>query len=184
MLPEAEAGRESMTRFLFGNLLWRTIEREAKSAHRTKAAIAYVTRNLPLRFKAGDVLIVDSTFLKRIRRIPVTTHLSGAKSIVRSLPKGYRRRLTWLIGVHDIEEPTDPAELRRIEKGTDKAERRVSDERSDTAWISMPRRGSWTSKAKDGDSVVLIDRGSESSNPERVIRHTAILLVQKEPNCT
>ena len=48
----------------------------------------------------------------------------------------------------------------------------------------MPRRGSWTIKAKDGDSVVLIDRGSQSSNPERVFRHTAILLVQKEPNCT
>src|SRR5450759_87169 len=50
-----------MTRFLFGDLLWRTIERRAKTARRTKAAIAYVTRTRPLNFKAGDLLVVDAT---------------------------------------------------------------------------------------------------------------------------
>src|ERR1035441_6193894 len=33
-------------------------------------------------------------------------------------------------------------------------------------------------------TLILIDRGKESSSPERVYRHTPILVVQKEPNCT
>jgi PLD-like domain len=262
-----------MTRFLFGALLWDTIERHAKSAHRRKAAIAYVTKAQPIGFKSGDLLIVDATdkavgsgqtsaavlaglhrkgvrlychvglhakfliidsvlfassanlsasstddlleagiqtdspnsiseaaalldrlvrsstpiddkFLKRIKLIPVTRHFSAGKSAVRAVSKRQRPPLTWLIGVHDIEEATDTAELKRIEKGKEKAEQRVSDERSDVGWIRMPRSARVRSVARDGDNVILIDRGSPDSDPERVFRHTAILEVQKEPNCT
>lgn len=258
-----------MTRFLFGGLLWSAIEREAESARRTKAAIAYVTKELPLRFKAGDVLITDATdgaiasgrtsasvlgrlhrkkvlmyshpglhaklvifdsmlfassanlsdsstdglleagiqtdspnsvseaaalverlisnsdlinsaFIKRIKRIPVKQGFKGSTSSIAKLSKR-RRPLTWLIGVHDIEQPSDPAEIRRVEKGTAKAETRVSDNRSGTAWIRMPTR--FGERIRDGDSLVLIDREQESSNPQRVFRHTAILLVQQEPKC-
>ena len=50
-----------MTRFLFGDLLWKEIAKRAKKAHRTKAAIAYVTRASPLAFKNGDILVVDAS---------------------------------------------------------------------------------------------------------------------------
>lgn len=50
-----------MTRFLYGKLLWNAIAVRSEKAHRTKAAIAYVTRSQPLSFKAGDVLIVDAS---------------------------------------------------------------------------------------------------------------------------
>jgi hypothetical protein len=263
-----------MTRFLFGDLLWNTIERHAKSAHRTKAAIAYVTRDLPLKFKKGDLLIVDATdgaiasgrtsasvlgalsrkgvrlyshaalhakfvtldsvlftssanlsassvndlleagiqtdspnsvseaaallerlirssllvgpaFLSRIKRIPVLRHFSGgAKSKIRSVSGRHRPPVTWLIGVHDIEETSDPAELKRIERGTKKAKKRITDERSDVAWIQMPRRARVRREARGGDNLILIDRGSPSDNPQRVFRHTPILEVQADPNCT
>jgi hypothetical protein len=50
-----------MTRFLFGDLLWKEIRKLAKTAHRTKAAIAYVTKSSPLAFKSGDVLVLDAS---------------------------------------------------------------------------------------------------------------------------
>jgi len=50
-----------MTGFLCGDRLWKAISNRARSAHRTKAAIAYLTRSLPLRLKREDVLIVDAT---------------------------------------------------------------------------------------------------------------------------
>jgi hypothetical protein len=50
-----------MTRFLFGDLLWKAIAKCVQRSHRTKAAIAYVTRSLPLSFRADDVLVVDAT---------------------------------------------------------------------------------------------------------------------------
>ena len=50
-----------MTRFLFGDLLWKEIARKAKKARRTKAAIAYVTKASPLALKKGDVLVVDAS---------------------------------------------------------------------------------------------------------------------------
>jgi phosphatidylserine/phosphatidylglycerophosphate/cardiolipin synthase-like enzyme len=198
-----------MTRFLFGDLLWRAIERRAKAARRTKAAIAYVTRIHPLAFRAGDLLVVDATdgaiacgrtsaavlsklhrkgvqiynhkglhakciildsvlftssanlstssidalleagietdspnsvseaagmverlrksstaidsaFIKRIKRIKVDPHFGGERSIARTVSTRYRPALTWLLGVHDIEEPTDPVEINRINKGTGK----------------------------------------------------------------
>lgn len=262
-----------MTRFLFGDLLWRAIERRAKTARRTKAAIAYVTRTHPLTFRSGDLLVVDATdgaiacgrtsaavlsklhrigvqlyshdglhakciildsvlftssanlssssidalfeagietdspnsvseavgmierlvktsteidsaFIKRIKRIKVDPHFGGEKSIARTVSRRHRPALTWLIGVHDVEEPTDPVEINRINRGTETAEQRISHEKSGTGWIRLPHTAKLRSKARQGDNLILIDRGKESSNPERVYRHSPILVVQKEPTCT
>jgi hypothetical protein len=61
-LRSDDGGDEALGRDSFlVNFLWKFIEREAKSARRTKAVIAYVTKELSLRFKAGDVLIADAT---------------------------------------------------------------------------------------------------------------------------
>lgn len=49
-----------MTRFI-SNDLWKVVARQTKSAGRRRAAIAYVTRDLPLRLRDSDVLITDAT---------------------------------------------------------------------------------------------------------------------------
>jgi phosphatidylserine/phosphatidylglycerophosphate/cardiolipin synthase-like enzyme len=189
-----------MTRFLFGDLLWKAIASRAKKAHRKKAAIAYVTKEGPLSFKPGDVLIVDASdkaisfgetsaavmgtllkrgvrlyshiglhskivivdsvlfassanlsesslsrlfeagietdnpnavsgavgmverlcaksvpidakFVARISKIVVVKGSGATKSSVRTTPRGHREPVTWLMGIHDIEEPKDPDEL-------------------------------------------------------------------------
>lgn len=259
-----------MTRFIYGRLLWDAIGRAAKSAGRTKAAIAYVTKESPLRFKAGDVLITDATdgaiasgrtsasilarlhkkkvllyshsglhakfviadsvlfassanlsdsstdrlleagiqtdspnavseaaalverlirasdfidnrFITHIRRIRVQAAFNGSTSSLAKVSKR-RRPVTWMIGVHDIEEPNDPEELRRVERGTAKAAKRVLNHHSGTAWIRMPR--SFKEKVQEGDSLIVIDRAGVNSNPKHVFRHTSVLVVQNEPNCT
>src|SRR2546429_6843217 len=50
-----------MTRFLYGDILWKAISSRAKSAQRRKAAIAYFSQCTPLALKKGDVLIVDAS---------------------------------------------------------------------------------------------------------------------------
>jgi hypothetical protein len=261
-----------MTRFLFGDLLWPTIEGQAKKAQSTRAAIAYVTRVPPLRFRSGDLLIVDATddaiasgrtaamvlsklnrmgvrlfshaglhakcvvvdsvlftssanlssksvddlleagiqtdspnsvseavallerltkrstkidnaFIDRIKRIKVKRSPGGERSTARKVSKDQRQAVTWLVGVHDIDEPTDPDELKRIEEGRALAEKRRSNDRSKTAWIRMPRNGLLAKGGREGDSLILIDRSSLKANPERVYRNTTILNVQPEPDC-
>ena len=50
-----------MTRFLFGERLWKEITARTRTAFRTRAAIAYVTKPALLPLKSGDVLVVDAT---------------------------------------------------------------------------------------------------------------------------
>ena len=50
-----------MTRFLYGGPLWGAITDCVKKAHRTKAAIAYVTKSVSLPLKPGDILVVDAS---------------------------------------------------------------------------------------------------------------------------
>src|SRR5690349_17850790 len=50
-----------MTRFLYGDVLWKTIKGRCKKAKRTKAAVAYVTKPTALSLKAGDILVVDAS---------------------------------------------------------------------------------------------------------------------------
>jgi hypothetical protein len=261
-----------MTRFLYGDLLWKTIATRSKHANRTKAAIAYVTTLSTLSLKAGDLLIVDATdgaigsgqtsarvlgtlfkegvqifshsglhakvviadavlfassanlstssvtrlleagietdnpntvsaamgmieklvetsvridseFIARIKKIEVKKHFGGAKSKAKATAKGHRDPVTWLLGIHSVDEPKNPAELSRIEHGAAKAEKFISNPRSSTSWIRYGRTGRMK-EARRGDNIVMIYRESEASPPQRVYRHAPVLLVQEEPNCT
>lgn len=49
-----------MTRFV-ANDIWKVVEKKAKNPGRRRAAIAYVTRDLPLNLHNGDVLITDAS---------------------------------------------------------------------------------------------------------------------------
>jgi hypothetical protein len=261
-----------MTRFLFGDLLWKEIAKRAKNAHRTKAAIAYVTKASPLALKQGDVLVVDASdgaiasgqtsaavlfslrkkgvslfshdglhakvviadsvlfsssaylsdssfsklfeagietdnpnsvsgavgmveklmvtsptidlaFISRIRKIKVEKHFGGGKSKARRTERGHRDPATWLLGIHAIDYPENPEELRRIERGTAKAEEFISNPKSSTSWIRYGRK-SRVKEARRGDSIVVIHRETDSANPERVYHHATVLRVQEEQNCT
>jgi hypothetical protein len=260
-----------MNRFLFGDLLWKEIAKEAKKAQRTKAAIAYVTKASPLALKKGDVLVVDgsdgaiasgqtsaavlsvllkkgvslyshnglhakvvivdsvlfsssanlsessisrlleagietdnpnavsgavgmveelietsvsigSAFIARIKKIDVKKHFGGGKSKARVTAKGHRDPVTWLLGVHAIDEPTNPEELRRIERGTAKAEEFMSNPKSTASWVRYGRNAR-IRNARRGDNIVMIHRDTDSANPKRVYGHAPVLLVHEEPNC-
>jgi PLD-like domain len=261
-----------MTRFLFGDLLWKEIAKRAKQAHRTKAAIAYVTKASPLAFKSGDVLIVDASdgaiasgqtsaavlssllkkgvslyshdalhakvviadsvlfsssanlsdssisrlleagietdnpnavsgavgmieklietsamidpeFIARIKQIEVKQHFGGKRSKAQATAKGHRDPVTWLLGVHTVDDPKSPDELRRLELGLTKAEEFISNPKSSTSWIRYGRKDR-VKEARRGDNIVVIHRETDSGNPQRVYHHAPVLLVQEEPNCT
>ena len=260
-----------MTRFLFGDLLWKEIAKRAKKAHRTKAAIAYVTKSSPLALKAGDLLVVDASdgaiasgqtsagvlssilkkgvlvyshnglhakviiadsvlfsssanlsessisklleagietdnpntvsgavgmieklietsatidrvFIARIRKIEVKKHFGGSKSKARATAKGHRDAVSWLLGVHTVEDPKNPEELRRIERGTAKAEEFKSNPKSSTSWIRYGLKARIRA-ARRGDNIVVIHRETDSASPQRVYHHAPVLLVQEEPTC-
>jgi hypothetical protein len=261
-----------MTRFLFGDFLWKEIAKQARRARRTKAAIAYVTKPSPLALKNGDILVVDASdgaiasgqtsaavlssllkkgvllhshnglhakvviadsvlfsssanlsdssisklleagietdnpntvsgavgmieklietstaidlaFIARIKKIEVKKHFGGGKSKAKATSKSHRDPVTWLLGVHAIDDPTNPEEQRRIERGLTRAEEFVSNPKSSTSWIRYGRKD----RAKDarrGDNIVVIHRKSDSANPQRVYHHAPVLWVQEEPKCT
>jgi phosphatidylserine/phosphatidylglycerophosphate/cardiolipin synthase-like enzyme len=246
-----------VTRFLFGDLLWKEIAKRAKNAHRTKAAIAYVTKASPLALKRGDVLVVDASdgaiasgqtsaavlfslrkkgislfshdglhakvviadsvlfsssanlsdssfsklfeagietdnpnsvsgavgmveklmvtsptidlaFIVRIKKINVTKHFAGGNSKARTTEKGYRDAVTWLLGVHAIDDPKNPEEPRRIERGLAKAEEFISNPKSSTSWIRYGRQDR-VNEARRGDSIAVIHRDMDTAYPQRSI---------------
>jgi len=260
-----------LTRFLFGDLLWKEIAKQAKKAHRTKAAIAYVTKASPLALKNGDVFVVDasdgaiasgqtsaavlSSFLKkgvslyshdglhakaivadsvlfsssanlsdssisrlleagietdnpntvsgavgmieklietsatidpvfiaRIKKTEVKRHFGGGRSKARATANSHRDPVTWLLGVHAVDDPKNPEEQRGIERGLAKAEEFISNPKSSTSWIRYGRKDR-VKDARRGDNIVVIHRTSDSANPQRVYQHAPVLLVQEEPNC-
>ena len=260
-----------MTRFLFGDLLWKQIAKRAKKARRKKAAIAYVTKASPLALKRGDVLVVDASdgaiasgqtsaavlssllkkgvslyshnglhakvviadsvlfsssanlsessvsklleagietdnpntvsgavgmieklietstmiapaFIARIMQIEVKKHFGGSKSKAVATAKGHRDPVTWLLGVHTVDDPKNPEELHRIERGTAKAEEFISNPKSSTSWIRYGRKAR-VKEARRGDNIVVIHRETDEANPQRVYHHAPVLLVQEEPNC-
>ena len=261
-----------MTRFLFGDLLWKEIARKSSKARRTKAAIAYVTKASPPAFKIGDVLVVDASdgaiecgqtsaavlssllkkgvslyshdglhakvviadsvlfsssanlsessisklleagietdnpntvsgavgmieklmemsasidpaFIARIKKIEVKKHFGGDRSKAIATAKNHRDPVTWLLGVHTIDNPTNPEELSRIERGEAEAEKFISNPRSSTSWIRYGRKDR-VREARRGDNIVQIHRNSDKADPQLVYRHAPVLLVQEEPTCT
>jgi phosphatidylserine/phosphatidylglycerophosphate/cardiolipin synthase-like enzyme len=78
---------------------------------------------------------IDPAFIARIRKIKVTRHFGGGKSEARGTSRGHRDSVTWLLGIHTIDDPKDQNELRRIEAGMEKAEAFVSSPESSVAWI-------------------------------------------------
>lgn len=261
-----------MTRFLYGELLWKTITARAKKAKRTKAAIAYVTRLEELYFKSGDVLVVDATdgaiasgqtsaavlakllkkgvrlfshaglhakivlvdsvlfassanlsessvnklfeagletdhpnavsgaaglieslipksapiaakFIIRIKKIDVTRrHFVGKKSNARTAPKHHREPVTWLWGMHPNDDPKDPEELKRSQAALEQVDGLMSNPKSSIGSMEGPRN-SRIAEARAGDSVVLIYRRKREGEPEQVLPHAPVLLVDSAPNC-
>jgi hypothetical protein len=86
-------------------------------------------------------VLIDATFIARIKNIKVVRHYGGGTSKATAPPKGYREPVTWLVGIHDIAEPKNPEELKRIEAATAKAEQFISNPRSSSAWIRYQRDG-------------------------------------------
>jgi hypothetical protein len=261
-----------MTRFLFGDLLWKEIAKRAKKARRTKAAIAYVTKASPLALKKGDILVVDASdgaiasgqtsaavlsallkkgvslychnglhakvviadsvvfsssanlsassisklleagietdnpntvsgavgmveklmetsvaidpiFIARIKKIEVKNHFGGGTSNARATANRHRDPVTWMLGVHTVDDPKNEEELHRIEVGTDKAEAFLANPKSSVSWIRYGRRDR-ARETRRGDNVVIIHRRTDDGNPQRVYHHAPVLLVQEEPTCT
>ncbi|HEV2381596.1 MAG TPA: hypothetical protein VG206_17610 [Terriglobia bacterium] len=127
---------------------------------------------------------IDKAFISRIKRIKVLMHFSAGKSKVRAEPSRQREPITWLVGVHDIDLPTNPAELRRIESGEAKAEEFLTNSKSGVSWIRYGRKQRIGNTARRGDSLVIMKSPTAATSPNQVYRHTTVLHRQKEPNCT
>ena len=127
-------------------------------------------------------VIVDTDFIDRIKNIVVLKAGNAPKSSGRLIVKGYRDPTTWLVGIHDIEEPRNPEELGRIEVGYSRAKEFLSSAKSLSAWIRFSPKDR-AAEARQGDNLVLIHRPSLAAPPKLVYSHAPVLFVQTEPKC-
>jgi hypothetical protein len=126
---------------------------------------------------------IDAKFIARIKKIRVVRTSDRVRSRARSTPEKYRDPITWLLGVHEIDEPTNIEELKRIETGRAKAEEFISNPRSSTGWIRWGKKDSVGTNARRGDNVIVINRKNRKGTPDRVYPHANVLHIQSEPNC-
>jgi hypothetical protein len=255
--------------------LWKVIASESKKAKTKMAAIAYVTRDLPLSLGKGDLLIVDASdgaigsgetsaaVLRKLHKRGVglfsytglhaktivldraafissgnlsdsslnrlleagawtdqpnvvskaisfiedladsdqsvqidkkfLEHISGVPVARHPYPHGGKRKhniasekrepKAWLVGVHSVDDPEDPAEVKRVQKGEKKTGVDLSNTRSGIGWTACPHSDG-LAKCRKNDFVVYIWRDTVNSAPSHVYRPARILLNQPEPNCT
>jgi hypothetical protein len=127
---------------------------------------------------------VDAKFISRIEKIPVKKHwhprASGKPTKRLKLSDEPK---TWVIGLHSIAEPHDPAEVKRIEKGEEAAGELLSNPRSQTSWARLARSSRVSQFAKRSDSLIVILRSENKGSPEAVYHHFPVLLNQSEPTC-
>jgi hypothetical protein len=121
---------------------------------------------------------IDARFLDRISKIivkrsPRRALVTGRKS--RFADRGSR---TWLISVKQLSDDAFPGEARSVERGMAAAEQQRQHRRSDVSWIRVAGKSTFRQKAKAGDSVIQIWTAEGSKRP-RVLKHSAILHVQK-----
>jgi hypothetical protein len=133
---------------------------------------------------ADHAVPISERFLDRISKIPVTKKgFPYAVHRRRKLPKYKRDPITWLIGVHAIGEPKDPAEIKRVEKGVEKASEFLSNPKSSVSWVRYMKRSRLSKEADRKDNIVMIWSETYKSSPEMVYHHSPVLLNQPEPNC-
>ena len=127
---------------------------------------------------------ISPKFLDRISKIPVKiTGFAHGANAGRKLPKYKRDPITWLLGVHDIDEPKDPAEIKRVERGAEKATEFLSNPKSTVSWIRYGKRYRVAKDAVRKDNIVMIWSETYKGPPELVYHHAPVLLNQHEPNC-
>ena len=253
--------------------LWKRIAVCARRAQRKRAAIAYVTKDIPLAFSSGDTLIVDASdaaissgqtsakvlarlhrrgvqlynysplhskvvvldgtvfvssanlsessqdtlleagletddptvvaqaigfieslaeqserlnakSIARIAKIPVKKNLhpkrKGKASKKLKLPSDPR---TWLLGVHLVEYPKDPAEIRRIAKGEKAATKLLDNPKSETSWVRFGKTYRVSKCTRRGHSLIIIWRSNKNGSPDAVYHHAPVLVNQAEPTC-
>ncbi len=133
---------------------------------------------------AGHSVPISERFLERISKIPVTKKgfPQGAHA-GRKLPKYKRDPVTWLLGVHSIGDPQDPAELKRVEKGYEKASEFLSNPKSAVSWIRYGKRYRVAKEADRKDNIVRIWSETYKGPPVMVYHHAPVLLNQPEPDC-
>jgi hypothetical protein len=128
--------------------------------------------------------LIDGKFIARIEKIPVKNNwhprATGKPPKKLTIPDDPK---TWLIGLHSIPEPQDPAELERIEQGEKAAEELRSNAKSETSWARLARNSRVSKIAKRGDSLIVIWRSTNNGSPEAVYHHCPVLVNQPEPNC-
>jgi len=125
---------------------------------------------------------MDRKFIARIKRMVVVKQFVGAGSKAKFTPNNHREPVTWLLGVHDINDPKNPDELKRIESGSAKAKLFLENPKSSLSWIRYGRKAK-AAEARRGDNLIIISRDAQKANAQWVYPHAPVLRVQNEPNC-
>jgi hypothetical protein len=128
---------------------------------------------------------IDESFLCRISRITVRRPMGrglreGERRTRRISERGNR---TWLVAVAELKDDAFPEEQRACDRGLREAEKRVQKQRSTVGWLRFTGKSRFRHEARAGDSVIQIYTQLGRKRPQ-VIRHSPILKVQREPNCT
>ena len=133
---------------------------------------------------AAHAVPISAKFLDRISKIPIKkTGFARGAHAGRKLPTYKRDPVTWLLGVHSIDDPKDPAEIKRIEKGVERAGEFLSNPKSAVSWIRYGKRYRVAKEAGRKDNIVMIWSETYKGPPALVYHHAPVLLNQPEPNC-
>lgn len=123
---------------------------------------------------------IDSNFIKRIVRLPVTIRpMFGRSKAVRSI-KQHQRPRSWLINIYDAKYHGNEKEINKVSKSVRET---VNPRENKVDWFFWPEGYSFSKLVRVGDSIVEIFRenaGSKSARGVTVYRHGRILKIFKE----
>lgn len=163
------------------------------TANSKKLVEAAVVTDIPTMVASAVLLIeslrihskahrVTDAFTKRALALPVDKRASigGGKTTAPIL----RPPVTWLVGIHHLDEDRYAHEAAAAESGMEKAAAAAGVSVEDLTWVRYPRSTRLAKGANVGDVLVQAWRSDEEDkHPDYVYRGTPILRRQEEPKC-
>ncbi len=125
---------------------------------------------------------IDSGFVARVLNLPVAVRRrGGAPRAAGSVEQPTNK--TWVVSTTPLSEQIHEREAEFAEAGEQTARERMTDPEDSVSWIRWVGKNRFRSTAKEGDSVIELERNKQKTRC-RVIQPRSILLRQDHGNWT
>jgi hypothetical protein len=124
---------------------------------------------------------IDSAFLARALALPVTVRPRGGSARPRPIEPPTNK--TWFVSTTPLSEKIQEREAEFEEAGEDAARERMSDPEAGLSWIRWVGKGKFRTTAKEGDSVIELERNKQKTRC-KAVQPRPILLRQDHDKWT